>query len=197
MDTTISAGTQTDITAAKTGGGSTTKFYETRFISDPLDQTSIAANTWTISIATWCSSSSPFFPCNSSRFVPSCLYVWRPSTGAKIGTVFDSLSSTTTSQIGATTEMVAKVNFTGSAVSSMLTGDVLCFEALTATQVSSSFTWHYAFDGSVLNTSDNVAATNHASYVETPETLTFASAGSPSPTTVTSKVVTNKIITKH
>lgn len=197
MDTIVSTGTQTDISATLAGAGSTTTFHMTRFISKPLDQTSIAANTWTISVACWSNSSLPFYPSRSNSLIPSCVYVWRPSTGAKIGTVFDGLSSTTTAQQGTTSERTSKVNFTGSAVTSMLTGDLLVYEAQTGTNVSSTNTLHYAFDGATINTTDNATVTNHAAYLETPENLTFFTPPTTIDCTVVSQVLTNKIITKN
>jgi hypothetical protein len=197
MNTTVATGSQTDLSATKTGGGSSTVFHMTRFISDPLDMTSLSANTWTISIAGWCGSFLPFYPSQANKLIPSCVYVWRPSTGTKVGTVFDGLSSTTTNQTGNTSEFTSKVNFTGSAVSSMTQGDLLVYEAQTGTDFSTSQTWHYAYNGSTITTTDNTATSNHAAYLETPQTITFYTPPTTFDCTVTSKVVTNKIITKN
>lgn len=194
MDTTISAGSQVDLTATKTNSSSTALMYMTRFLSSRINQTSISANTWTLNIACWANSSSPFYPSNTSHFVPSCLYVWRPSTGAVVGSaIFDGVSSTSTLQLGSTSERVSKVNFTGSAVT-IQSGDILVLEAWTASNVTSSQTWHYAYDGATINTSDNTSATNHAAYIETPENITFTPPSIDATATTISNL-TNKFIT--
>lgn len=192
MDTSVGAA-QTDITATKTNAG-TPRMYMTRFISPNIDQTSIAANTWTMNIAAWASSSLPYYPASgSSGYIPACLYVWRPSTGAVVGNIFDGLSATGTANTGSSTEKSNKVTYTGSTLA-ITGGDCLVLEGWTATASTTSYTWHYAFDGTTVNTNDNAAVSNHASYIETPETLVFGLGGITA--TSTGKVNTNKIIVK-
>lgn len=196
MDLTKASGTQTDITATKTAGGASTIFYMSRFVSDPLNESSIPAQTWTLNFASWASSTSMYYPCNSSGYIPSCLYVWRPSDGTKVGTIFDGLSAVTSAQIGHTTEYVSSVTFTGSAVANLQSGDVLCFEAMTASSTTSSWTYHYAFDGATINLVDNTAASNHAAFIETPEAVIFYTVSPPIDMTPNKVTITNKFITK-
>jgi hypothetical protein len=195
MDTTVSAVAQADITATKTPTANPSRNYMTRFISQPLGQTSIAANTWTNIIAGWASSSTPWYPSDSTAHNMSALMVWRPSSGTKIATIFDNTnSSNTTSQSGATTEKTSLFTYVGSAVATISIGDVLIFEQFVSSNTTSSTTFHYGYDGSTISTTDIATNTNLAAYLETPETLTFTPPAITS--TVTGKTNTNKRITK-
>lgn len=193
MDTTIGA-SQSDITASfSTTSGN---MYMSRFVSAPI-YSSPTAQTWTLNFAAWRTVGGGTFnypAVQTTHLLPSSLYVWRPSTGALVGYIFDSNSATGTSNFGsATTETTAIVTFTGSAVT-IVNGDVLCFEAMTFTSNTATQTTHYAYDGTTANTTDNTSVSNHASFIETPDTIAFA------PTTIDCTVTTlslqNKFITK-
>src|SRR5690349_17705613 len=72
--------------------------YVTKFISTAINQTGIAANTWTYNFAikTTNTTTTDDYPTNDTapKFIPICCYVWRPSTVAKVGNIFDSNSAT-------------------------------------------------------------------------------------------------------
>ena len=156
--------------------------YLTRFVAANLAAQTISANTWTINFAN--SENSGFPPSN----IRACIYVWRPSTGTRIGFIADSVVALS-NQFGGG-EVVYHVTVTGSAVTAQA-GDVLCFEAIIDTNGGGTETFYY--DGTTVNTTDGASPTNHASFIETPQNnLIDASVA----TTVTSKTVTNKIITK-
>ncbi len=194
MNTTISAVAQTDL--SKTLTPTDPAFiYITRYISDPLGQTSLAANTWTLSIAAWASTALPWWPSNRTpQNIPGTLYIWRPSTGAKVSNVFDGNSSGTTSQGGTTTETTSVVTFTGVSGTPAV-GDVLIYESWgTVAGAASSLTLHYAHNGTTASSSDNVPASNFAAYLQTPENLTFATPAVDATATTISNL-TNKFIT--
>lgn len=195
MDTTKGS-SQYDLTAAKTNTSTTNRMYMTRFLSDSLNVASISANTWTFNISCWSSSSATYYPTETTfnYRIPSCLYVYRPSDGTVVGNVFDGMSASDTYAYGYSMQVCQVTTYTGSAVASVSPGDILVFEAWTSGSVSTSLTYHYAFDGATITTTDGSTVSNHASFLETPQTITF---GVPAITaTSTGKVNTNKIIVK-
>ena len=196
MDTTIGT-TQTDLSRASTTGSGA--HYVSRFISPPLNQSGIAANTWNWGFGHICSTGFITFPVDSNSKAHLCAYVWRPSTGTKIGTIFDGASTSSGTASSSTTEKTCYVTFTGSAVTGAQVGDVIIVEAMVASNVGSSYTFHFCFDGATAISSNNVANTNAAAALTTPEDITFGSIGGPGPAidcTSTAKVVTNKFIVK-
>jgi hypothetical protein len=63
-------------------------YYFTRFVSPRIFQSSISANTWTYNFAAEQEHSSVNFPVSGTdKSVYVSLYVWRPSTQTKIGTI--------------------------------------------------------------------------------------------------------------
>ena len=83
-------------------------------------------------------------------------------------------------------------------VSSLLTNDVLILEVWFPNTEGDSDPFSFRYDGTTVNTTDNAAVTNPASFLETPENLTFAG-GPGGPITMTesaAKTYSNKFITK-
>lgn len=162
--------------------------YVTRFVSTPINQTSIAANTWTYNFACKLSvtTNTDDFPTNDTapKFVPLCCYVWRPSTGTKVGNILDGNSATGVyTDIGnlgtpTTSESAEHGTFTGSAVASTAAGDVIIFEAWVDAWLNNttSVTFSYFYDGTTTNTTSGAIVSNHASFLETPENITLQSA---------------------
>jgi hypothetical protein len=188
MDTTIGTG-QTSVSFISTTSDATNKdFYVARWVSPELDQTSIAANTWTWNYAVKASNvSNPGvedYPGNTTDDrVPMNCYVWRPSDGTKVGTIRDGLTNDeyydvgwNTNQVATTSESAEHGTFTGSSVAGVQTGDVIIFEAWCTvdTNTSNSLTLNWYFDGTTVTTTDGPTVSNHASFLETPENLTFA-----------------------
>lgn len=175
MNTTIGTG-QVTVSANLSISTTVQTVYVTRFISDVLGQTSIAANTWTINQAYQRPGNNINWPNNP---VQSVIYVWRPSTGAKVSNIIDSSSSPTQSLSG--TSMRTKVfTVSGSAVTCQ-TGDVIVFESFTSVSraiSSGSELCVYGFDGTTVQTANNTNVTNHAAFIETPENITFGLAPS-------------------
>ena len=175
MNTTIGT-SQTTLTCTSTTFTALELVYITRFVSDILDSstTTISANTWTyeagfsdvVSSGDWPGGSS------SAHAFPCTLYVWRPSTGAKIGTIFDGNSASTTAFIKNTTQRGVKVTFTGSGVTAA-TGDVLIFEAWGLSSAVSGQQYRYGFDGTTTGITDNTAQASMASSIATPQSLVF------------------------
>jgi hypothetical protein len=187
MDTTIGVAQATLSYANTTNTGANSIRYVSKFVSAPLDQTSIALNTWRYNFAAKLSRLIDDYPCNdTSKKVPICVYVWRPSTGAKVGNIFDTNSTSVYSDLGSfspslstTSETSEDGTFSGSAVAGVQTGDVIIFEVwinvYTRDSISTTLSWFY--DGTVETLTTGTTVSDQASFLETPENLVFAGAG--------------------
>lgn len=203
MDTTIGTAQQS-LTFNTTATRSDDFGYCTKFVSEPLDLTSVSANTWTYNFACLCNNVTvvTFFPvfAANARTIVTC-YVWRPSTGAKVANIFDGNASNTYNDNGdlnQTNERSQHGTFSGSAVTCQA-GDVIVLEmwVVLSTGSSSSANVSVYYDGTTVTSSSGTVVTNHASYLETPQTLTFqAGGGAITMTEVASKTYSNKFITK-
>jgi hypothetical protein len=107
-----------------------------------------------------------------------CAYIWRPSTGAKVGTyILDSAGASLggTEPATANDEEVTHITGIASTGISASDGDVIIVEVWavhTKSQTSArTCTWYY--DGTTENTSENAVVTNHASFIEFTENLNF------------------------
>jgi len=187
MDTTI--GTDTSVQIGEdmddeTFGGMTDGYlYYTKFVSPPLFQSAISSNTWTYNFAhSDVNDSGRIFPIvggTSNRPIYVNCYVWRPSTSSKVGTILDGDSaSTLDNNDDEDVAFVHHTTFSGAAVSSMQDNDVLIFEVWTRCTYTSGINRRcfFSYDGGTENTTDNEEAgafnsNNHASFIETPDTL--------------------------
>src|SRR5690348_6645102 len=141
--------------------------FVTKFISQPINQSGIAANTWTYNFASKNSATTNVddYPVDdtANHKLPVTCYVWRPSTGAKVGNILDADVNNyydTGAYNGggtphATTSEVAQHGtFSGSAVAGATTGDVIVLEAWIYCYVTNttSVTLSYYYDGTTTNT---------------------------------------------
>lgn len=172
MTTTIGS-SQTSIATAGGATASSQTIYITRFVSEPIYQTSISANTWSLSVAFSESASQQNFPVNGTdQPLRINCYVWRPG-GSKVGTILDGTTTSTADE--STSERASNVTFSGSSVT-IQNGDVIIIE-LWATGVvrSTSGVMSFFYDGATVTTTDGTVS-NHASFLETPENLNFTAA---------------------
>lgn len=173
MNTSIATGGFAFITYSSTV--STRDIYIGKWVSARLNQTSIAANTWTYY---FCANESdlaanhPVSGIDQPVYV-NC-YVWRPSNGTKVGTILDGNTAATVDEsVTAPTYVNHVVTFTGSAVSSIVAGDVIVFEVwFRITSGSSGGTQYFMYDGPNVF-AENQVGFNAATYIETPEDLSF------------------------
>ena len=134
--------------------------------------TSISANTWTYYVAAGTNNSTAKFAMNAAKQAYVNLYVWRPGTG-KVGTVFDGLTSASTTTHG-NSYQINQHTFSGSAVNSLQTGDALVLEvwSQTTATTASNYITYYFLGG---DTDNYAEGTNNpaspATYLETPQTL--------------------------
>jgi hypothetical protein len=176
MNTTIGSGVQTN---AFTGNMAITSrnYYVTRFVSPLIYQTSIAANTWVYAFAHRQTATGCNYPVSGNNAaVRVNIYVWKPSNGTKYGTILDGNTAATVDEGAANATIGHLVNATGSAVSSLTSGDaVIIIEAwfVITSGVATSQTLTYYYDGTTTFTENASGLTQPASYLETPENLTL------------------------
>jgi hypothetical protein len=198
MDTTI--GTAAVILQGATNSTtSIQRYYYTRFVSPALSGiSSITAQTWTYNFAcnpATATANANFPAAGTNQPVRVVCYVWRPGTG-KLGNILDGNSASTIDENATTSPISQSTTFTGALVSSVQNDDVICFEVwfeITAT-TAAAVTLRYAYDGTTVTLTKGSTVTDHASFIETPQNLTFASAG-PVICTVTGKTIFNKTTT--
>lgn len=200
MDTTIGVSqTSTSIVSSSTAAQN---MYFCRFVSPTLNQTSIAANTWTYNFAAGCPGTADNFPTSafSGGTVYACCYVWRTSTQTKIGTIRDGITAGGCKNAGFNGGETSEFDtFSGSALSSLQTGnDVIIFEVWF--QITPSITGNtdsFYFDGTTETNVTGNLVSNSASYISTPETIAFGGGGGgTNMTEISSLTYANKFITK-
>lgn len=179
MDTTIgTSSTHTSLTHNTIASTATTTMYFTRFVSDPLGAQTISSGTWTLNFASSENNGAANFPgSGGSQTIPITCYVWRPSTGGKVGDILNGTSAAAFNEV--TGPAVNGGTFSGSSLA-IQDGDVLFFEFIfttTQTNGTSRLIGIY-FDGNTVNTTDDTSVTAQASFLEHPGTITFSSAGS-------------------
>lgn len=198
MNTTIGI-SQTSIVFVQNNIASAQNYYFTRFVSQQLSGiSSITAQTWTYNFAATETSGNANFPLSSIGSVRIMAYVWRPGTQTKVGDILDGTSTAGVQEGTAGAQRSHNATFTGSAVASVADGDVICFEVwfqITQTGTAGPYTDTFYYDGTTVTTTENTTVSNHASFIETPQTLTFGAAGGPVDCTVTGKTIYNKTTT--
>ena len=172
----INIGTsQVSKSIATTVSTSLQNLYYTRFLSLPLSAQTISANTWDYNFAAQTNNLNANFPVNTSGPVYINCYVWRPSTGAKVGTILegDSVSDFAEVSISAA-EKVCNGTFSGSSLA-IQDNDILVFEMIfqVTQSVSNARTNLVYYDGTTENTTDNTTVSSQASFINTPQTLSF------------------------
>lgn len=180
MDTNIGAGQATSSlsSAAQT---SAQNGFQRFFCSKPLngDQT-IGSSNFTINMAGGESNGQA----NFNRLGIN-IYIWRPSTGALVGTIFDSLDFSATEP--GSENVVTHKSLSPSASVNALDGDVIIVEIFSATSgqgMSTSYTISIFYDGTTENTTEGASVSNHASFIEFAENISFQ--GGPAAPTVKS-----------
>lgn len=111
------------------------------------------------------------------------IYIWRPSTGAIVGTGVTSVSTYTgdVEPLSANSERVVRCSRTGTpGVINYADGDVLVVEVWSRHAQASAAVYNGTiyYDGTTENTTANAVVTNHAAYFEVSWNLTFQTASS-------------------
>jgi len=173
MNTTVSGSAQTSLTNTSTGDTNAHNYYIARWVSPVLNQTSVAANTWTVEFAASEGNAAANFPRSGAGVMYVNAYVWKPSNGTKYGTILDGNSNADGEEAG-TTQTVISYTFSGAAVNSLTSGDAcIVFEMWAqVTQANGTARAQTVFyDGTTENSTSNEAA-----FISTPENLSFSTA---------------------
>jgi len=169
---------QTSLVLSSNATTTLQRYYFSKFVTDTLTNvSSITAQTWTYNFATTTSSSigaTRFPTAGSSQPVRVVAYVWRPSTASKVGDIVDGNSAPSINNT-VSTERSHVTTFLGNQVLNVQAGDVLVFEVwFEITQgTATAYTDTFYYDGTTVTTTENAAVTNHASFIQTPQGLSF------------------------
>lgn len=176
MDLNIGAG-QTSINITTGANTNAQNNFLRTFVSPPLigDQV-VGGGNMILNAAEQESSLNANFWINSC-----CVYVWRPSTGTKVGNVRDAAGTSlggSEPSASNSTQVSHITAITTSAVNA-LNGDVVICEIWTRTTQSqaTAYTAIFQYDGTTENTTENAVVTNHASFLELNENLNFTPLG--------------------
>ena len=176
MNTTIGT-TQNSIDCATNATTSAQVCHFTRFVTRTFSNTSISANTWNLAFGAEQDNVNANFPVSGSgksTFISA--YVWNPSTQTKVGNIIDGSSDANFAEPSSSaTETSIFGTFSGAAVNSIPTGCVIVFECMfQITQNNATArTLTFYYDGTTENNANGNTVSNHASYIETHQTITF------------------------
>jgi len=176
MNTTIGTA-QNSIDCPSNASTSSQVLHFTRFVTRTFSNTSIAANTWNYAFAVEEDNVNANFPCSGSgKSITICVYVWNPVTQTKVGNIIDGSTNTDyTEPSSSATETSLFGTFAGAAVNSIPSGCVIVYECMfQITQNNATArTLTFYYDGTTENNANSNTVSNHASYIETPQTITF------------------------
>lgn len=150
--------------------------YIARYVSAPIYHLSIDTNTWTFAFAAFQGSSSANFPVSGTdQPVYVNCYVWRPSTGTKVGTILDGNTVSTVDEGAVNATVYHIVNFTGAQVTGLQWEDVIVFEVWfrVTPATASTHTLRFLHDGGTEYAENDTSASSAASNLSTPQSLVF------------------------
>ena len=169
MDTTIGVA-QSSLTGTSAASTTAQIVFMGFWVSQPLlGAQTFGGTTWTLNIADRESNLAMNF------WMKGChIYVWRPSTGARIISLIDNNNIGGAEPTAAASQQVTTFTFTPGSTT-CADGDVIICELWsTFTQGSATaYTGLIYFDGTTENTTENTVVSNHASFLEINENLVF------------------------
>lgn len=162
---------QTSLAASTAAQTAAQDVFMGYFCSDSLyGPQTVGGGSWTLNVADTNSNIA-----NTNFYINALnIYVWRPSTGALVGTVRDAtglggLETTANNSIQVTT-----FTFTTSAISAINRDVIICELWANFTQgMATSYTGTVYFDGTTETLTENTIVTSHASFLLCSETLLF------------------------
>jgi hypothetical protein len=180
LDTVIGS-SQISKNCATNASSSTQVSRFTRFVSPVLGVTSIAANTWNYAFAVAEDNVNANFPTSTQngRDIWVNVFVWNTTNSTKVGDIIDGLGGAGSEYQEPTTaaqETSVFGTFAGSAVNSIPAGSVICYEAIFQFQQNNATarTITLYYNGATETNNNGTTVSNHASYIETPQALTFS-----------------------
>ena len=177
LSTTIGSSQTSKICNTRTSTSSQVAYF-TRFVSPVLSSTSISANTWNYAFAVAENNVNANFPCSGDgKSIWVNVYVWNTGNSTVYGTIIDGTSNSDYNETNdAGVESSQFGTFNGSSVSSIPAGCVIVYEAIFkfSQNNTTSRTITFYYDGNTETNTNQDPVSNHASYIETPQALTFA-----------------------
>lgn len=170
MNTSIGAA-QTSTTLTSASLATLQQQFCAMFATLPLDTNqTVGGGTMILNTAQNADSAAAAFAVNSFN-----IYVWRPSTGTLVGTIRDSGGASlggAAGGTGITTQHITGI--TTSAVSAQAGDVIVCEIWANFTQgMANPYVCNFYFDGTTATTTQGTTVTNHASFIEFTENLTF------------------------
>lgn len=172
MDTNIGTG-QVSLNFTTDASTAARNYFLRTFVSPPLvgDQV-VGGGTMILNAADQEANTAANFWINSC-----CVYVWRPSTGTKVGNVRDAAGTSLGGSEPTTSNSMQVTHITGisSGAVNALNGDVIICEIWTRTTSNNAtgYLTLFQYDGTTINTTENAVVSNHASFLELAENLNF------------------------
>ena len=171
MDTNIGTA-QATLTSTTVATTSKQQYFNAMFATLPLkgNQT-VGGGTLTLNTAASGSSAAAAFLVTGLN-----VYVWRPSTNSKVGTVVDSSNASLGGTSGGTAETSQNVTTATSAVSAQGGDIIICEVWANFTQsMATNYTGNFFFGGGTETNTSGTTVSDHASFINFTETLTFVS----------------------
>lgn len=162
MDSAVGAAQVAASSGAFAFGAVASNVWFRRHVSEPLDAQSIAAGNWVVSGAGLETSA------NANQFMPSsCCYLWRPSTGARIGYFWDTVLTGQTEP--GTAQTAVNQTRAGAALTAQA-GDVIVLEVWCSgtPSMAATYTIQWFYDGAT-----EASATDCASFLNAPAAISF------------------------
>lgn len=178
MNTTIGTA-QTSLSGTSLANTSLQLPFMGFFVSPPLNGNQSVTAVFRLNVALTQSNTQM----NLGQYLTTCLYVWRPSTGAVVGKLLDGPADSiplngVAPPSAASTEKVDWGSYNTPATMIMaLDGDVLICEVWPALLqgTAAAYTANFYFDGTTENATLNATVSNHAAFLDFDDNLVFKS----------------------
>lgn len=173
MDTNIGKGQSVLKDISDGMAGTTQRIFIGFFSSPPLNTNQTiggSGTTLTLSTAAYQNLSASFWAKSLN------VYIWRPSTNTKVGTIIDSAATSLGgSQPTTASERTSYITSIATSGVSALAGDVIICEVWASFTDDDNYDLRFYYDGATENNTENTIVTNHASYVSfVGQTITFS-----------------------
>ena len=178
MDTTIGTA-QTSLSGTSLANTSLQLPFMGFFVSPPLNGNQSVTAVFRLNVALTQSNTQM----NLGQYLTTCLYVWRPSTGAVVGKLLDGPADSiplngVAPPSAASSEKVDWGSYSTPGTMIMaLDGDVLICEVWPALLqgTAAAYTANFYFDGTTENATLNATVSNHAAFLDFDDNLVFKS----------------------
>lgn len=171
MNTTLGAA-QVTVSCTTADVATTQSQLMSIFASQPLaSNQTVGGGTMILNTAQNASSAAAAFQMNAIN-----VYVWRPSTSTVVGYIRDAGGTQLANNPGGTGETVTNITGITTTAIAAKRGDIIVCEMWSrfTQSMGTAYTVNFYYDGTTANTTQGASVTNHASFVEFTENLTFS-----------------------